>query len=756
MTFPRLEKKIQKLCNLRPPFLLTSMKAVAHPSGFGRAPPGEYLKLFMKNINIRNRGWMSALALLALFTFNSDLSTVHAQGTAFTYQGQLLVGGGPANGNFDFTFALYPTDDGGVQVGSTITQTNIGVTNGLFVTTLDFGAVFTGNPTWLSVDVRTNGGTSFTPLTPWQELTPTPYAIYAETAATASNVSGTVPVAQLSGIVPLTQLPGAVVNTNETTVTLDNLKLDGSLNLPSPSVINTHDATLLYADGSGNIFAGLNAGFEIAGGYNNSALGDYALAAEIIGDNNTASGYAALNFNNADNNTAIGSGALYYSTTGSNNTGIGVGALENSTADSQLVAIGYQALQNDNAYSNIFTSSGTGENTAVGYQALQSNTLGFDNTSIGYKALNQITNGYYNTATGTGALEYSASGNLNTATGAGALTSQYVGSDNTADGAFALYSQDSGSNNTAIGSGALEYSDSANDNTATGALALSTINAPGYLSAGGNTADGAYALSGDETGYNNTAVGFQALYADTNGVDNVAIGVDALQADSNGSLNTAVGTYAFQYMTNGAGNIGLGYGAGINLVEGSNNIYVGNNGNPKDNDTIRIGNQGTQTTTVVAGIYGASVPGGEAANLVIVDLNGHLASTGTNNSYTPTIGDGTNPFTTTTQSGYYSQVGSMVYFEIWLRWMSKGSAVSGDAVRISLPLAVASQRVAFPVGFVDGVTFVNQQLTAGANNGDAYLLLYSLSGTGGGAANEAVGDCGTSGEIQLSGWYRWQ
>jgi hypothetical protein len=98
----------------------------------------------------------------------------------------------------------------------------------------------------------------------------------------------------------------------------------------------------------------------------------------------------------------------------------------------------------------------------------------------------------------------------------------------------------------------------------------------------------------------------------------------------------------------------------------------------------------------------------------------------------------------------------MVYFEIWLRWKNKGSAIAGDSVEISLPLEVASQRVAFPVGYMYGITYANQQLTAGANNAATYLLLYSLSSSGGGAANEIVSDCATSGEIQLSGWYRWQ
>jgi hypothetical protein len=42
------------------------------------------------------------LALLGLSNLNSALSTAQAQGTAFTYQGQLSSNGVPANGFYDF------------------------------------------------------------------------------------------------------------------------------------------------------------------------------------------------------------------------------------------------------------------------------------------------------------------------------------------------------------------------------------------------------------------------------------------------------------------------------------------------------------------------------------------------------------------------------------------------------------------------------------------------------------------------------
>jgi hypothetical protein len=45
-----------------------------------------------------------ALAILSIII--SQPSTLHAQGTAFSYQGQLNVGGNPANGLYDVRFTV--------------------------------------------------------------------------------------------------------------------------------------------------------------------------------------------------------------------------------------------------------------------------------------------------------------------------------------------------------------------------------------------------------------------------------------------------------------------------------------------------------------------------------------------------------------------------------------------------------------------------------------------------------------------------
>ena len=127
------------------------------------------------------------LLLLFLFCFPT---LMRGQGTAFTYQGRLNDGGTPANGSYDLTFSLFDSDSAGNQVGNTITNTAVGVSNGLFVTTLDFGSgVFDGARRWLEIGVSTNADDNFATLIPRQEVTATPYAIFAANVAAGSVAS---------------------------------------------------------------------------------------------------------------------------------------------------------------------------------------------------------------------------------------------------------------------------------------------------------------------------------------------------------------------------------------------------------------------------------------------------------------------------------------------------------------------------------------------------------------------------------------
>jgi hypothetical protein len=121
--------------------------------------------------------------IVSFFVFNNFM-TARAQETAFTYQGQLIDGGFPAHGNYDIMFSLFNVASGGGPLAGPLTNT-LAITNGQFTARLDFGsAVFNGTTCWLEISVRTNGNGSFTTLASRQELTATPYAIFAGSAAT--------------------------------------------------------------------------------------------------------------------------------------------------------------------------------------------------------------------------------------------------------------------------------------------------------------------------------------------------------------------------------------------------------------------------------------------------------------------------------------------------------------------------------------------------------------------------------------------
>ena len=246
-----------------------------------------------------------------------------------------------------------------------------------------------------------------------------------------------------------------------------------------------------------------------------------------------------------------------------------------------------------------------------------STTDGLFNTGMGTGALGGPTpvnlTGSDNTAVGFQALFSNTTGSFNTAAGFKALVANTTGSNNTGLGLHALWSNTTGNENTASGVNALLYNTSGYDNTASGVNALLS-NTSGY----DNTASGFQSLYSNTTGDYNTAAGYQALYSN-NGYSNTASGYEALYSNT-GSSNTATGVHALANSTTGSNNTGIGYHAGVNLTTGSNNIDIGSPGTAGDNNLIRLGVQGTQTATFIAGIYGHSLTGSE----VVVTSSGEL------------------------------------------------------------------------------------------------------------------------------------
>jgi hypothetical protein len=570
---------------------------------FCRGLINDKLKTIMKT-NRTIAGW---LMLPVLLTLNLQLSTAAPMLTAFSYQGRLFDGTNPANGSYDFVFTPYDSLTNGTAVGGPITNAAVIVTNGLFTTPVDFGqGIFNGDPRYLGIYIKIH--TNIPPymaLSPRQLITPVPYSLYAPSAGTAAiavlatNFSGSVggDVSGSQGATVVTSVggqtaasvalgvsaansatssnvPNSLVERNGSgDFSAGSLTLGGALNLPFPAVIYSGSNTVFVEQG--NTFLGKRAGQGAAAEWM-VGVGDDVLSSSLTGPYNTAIGQEALQYNTSGfYNTAGGSQALNHNTIGSANTAMGAWALQFNTNGSYNMGIGEQALQ--------YNTSGYG-NTAMGALALVSNKNGSYNTAIGWQALQDNTTGSYNTANGNEALYYNTTASYNTANGNEALYYNTNGSYNTANGNEALYYNTNGSYNTANGNEALYY----------------------------NT-----------TGSENTAIGFEALLFNTTGSYNTANGNEALLFNTIGNENTAIGFEAL--LNNSSGNnIALGSFAGYNITTGDNNIAIGNMGVAGDNNTIRVGVQGTQTSTYVAGIWGTSL--GTEAQTVVVDSAGHLGT----------------------------------------------------------------------------------------------------------------------------------
>ena len=543
----------------------------------------------------RTRNVFILPALLALSILKFQLTAAFAQGTAFTYQGQLQNNGSLASGTYNLTFSLYTNVTDGTMVAGPVTNNGVAITNGLFTVTIDFGAsVWNGQTNWLQIGVESNKNATFTTLAPRQQVTPIPYAIAAE------GLDGTLPASQLTSI--------------------------GNNN-----------------GGFNNFFTGPSGNATTSGDFN-TAIGNQALNDNTSGSDNSANGYSALASNTSGrDNTANGVDALYDNTIGSENTAIGLQALSFDTVGSNNIALGYQAgfnisggsfnidIGNKGSFNDTnIIRIGTGQTATYLAGTIYGNGGGLTNINVIASQLTSIGNsngGIDNFFVGP-AGNAANSGTLNTAIGFGALTNNTSGSENTANGTYALYHNITGQDNTAVGVRALVANTNGNDNTACGASALN-LNSYGS----DNTAVGYDSLFLNNSGGLNTASGFQALIRNQIGSDNTADGADALIANVIGSMNTAVGYNALNALGNtteegGVDNIALGAEAG-SALDGDeyDDIDIGNTGVAGENLIIRIGTPGIQSAAYIAGvIYGN---GGGLTNLSLSAAQ--LVSAGNNN-----------------------------------------------------------------------------------------------------------------------------
>ena len=162
-----------------------------------------------------------------------------------------------------------------------------------------------------------------------------------------------------------------------------------------------------------------------------------------------------------------------------------------------------------------------------------------------------------------------------------------------------------------------------------------------YLNTTGvyNAATGGNSLYYNTTGSDNTAIGLAALYYNTAGYENTAIGNVALYNNTLGGSNIAIGPGALYNNTTGSNNTAIGYLAAYNVSGGNyGNIHIGSLGYSGDNNIIRIGDPGTQTSFFVAGVRGATT-GNNDAIPVMIDSTGQLGTVSSSRRFKEDIAD---------------------------------------------------------------------------------------------------------------------
>jgi hypothetical protein len=253
-----------------------------------------------------------------------------AQTTAFSYQGRLNAGGNPAAGSYEMRFELFDAVAGGVRVGPTVTDSSVAVANGIFTSTLDFGApAFDGSARYLEVAVRpANDPNPFTILSPRQPIISVPYAIRASDAAQLGGIDASEYISTTNGPTNFIQNTTALqagANFNiEGNGTAGSLNANGAVSLagslpPAPAAGQAQ----MYFDGASNkMKISENSGAFVdlvgAGGVSGSGTTDSipvwsagtTLANSLISQSSTTvqlPGFVSLAATASGNNVAFGS-----------------------------------------------------------------------------------------------------------------------------------------------------------------------------------------------------------------------------------------------------------------------------------------------------------------------------------------------------------------------------------------------------------------------------------------------------------------
>ncbi len=571
------------------------------------------------------------LRFLILITFLFIFATaIFAQTTAFTYQGRFTDSTlpQPTNGTYEMQFKVFDEVTNGNQFDSTLTLLTVQVVNGIFTVTLDYGALtFRGQDIFLEISVRPVGSANpFTVLNPRQKFTSAPYAIQSfnsRNAVIANNslnlggipadqyVTGQVvrSVNNLVDNVTLVAGSNITITPSGNTLTIDSIGGNGINNQTSQqttanfNIDGTGTANIFNAEtqfniggnrvlsvGSGNIFAGSNAGTGNTTGGDNAFVGTNAGLSNLAGFNNSFFGTDSGRTNTGTNNSFFGRSSGFANTTGIRNVFIGVDA-------------------------GRFNLTGGG-NSFIGTSAGNNNTIGANNTIVGDSANVGSNNLTFATAIGSGALVSTSNTVVLGRTAdtvvapnllqvgalgvGGSLVLCRNGSNQISTCTLAAFGGSFIENSTApqtssnfniSGNGTVGATLSANIiNSATtyrigGVNVFGTPNSTSvvagqlsnYTLLSGNNAFFGYKAGQSSNSFSqaNTFIGSDSGESNTGGSNNTFVGRDSGLFNSTGSLNSFFGSGAGQSNSTASSNSFFGYFAGNLNSTGTRNAFFG-------------------------------------------------------------------------------------------------------------------------------------------------------------------------------------
>ncbi|MDH4240089.1 MAG: tail fiber domain-containing protein [Phycisphaerae bacterium] len=334
----------------------------------------------------------------------ANICEAEPMGTAFTYQGRLIDSNSVADRLYDFQFALFDDPIPGVGILQGYIDVNdLDVIDGYFTVELDFNEpnAFTGDRCWLEVAVRpgdSNDPKAFVKLSPRQEVTPTPYALYAKSAGLQ------VPI-QVSGSF---DFPAAVIEATNTS-TGNGYAIAG---------IQSDKGTVGYVGGYYGIYG------RHDGGHNYGYLGgsDYGVYGRNINENH---GYLGSDSYGVYGSSISGVAGYFTSSSGhgliveSGNVGIGttnpysLSQLEvaNFSTSDHARAVYGRAWDNGNVtnYGGYFTAAGikgrgvygsASASSGIGVYGIAGNPGDFTNYGGYFLALGSSGRGIYGNASG--------------------------------------------------------------------------------------------------------------------------------------------------------------------------------------------------------------------------------------------------------------------------------------------------------------------------------------------------------------------